>query len=138
MKPVIAYVITVLSLLAADFVWLSLTGETLYRPAMGELMRQTADLKPAVGFYALYALAITWLVTLPATATDGPVNRVALSLKGAVLALAAFGTYDLTGMAVIRAWPFALSFIDMGWGVVTTVIAANVTATGLKLLRQTG
>ncbi len=137
MKPVIAYVITLLSLLAADFVWLSLTGETLYRPAMGELMRQTADLKPAVGFYALYALAITWLVTLPATSTDGPINRLALSLKAAVLALAAFGTYDLTGMAVIRAWPFALSFIDMGWGVVTTVIAANVTVTGLKLLRQT-
>ncbi len=135
MKPVIVYVLTVLSLLAADFVWLSLTGETLYRPAMGELMRQTADLKPAVGFYALYALAITWLVILPVT--DGPVNRVALSLKAVVLALAAFGTYDLTGMAVIRAWPFALSFIDMGWGVVTTVIAANVTVTGLKLLRQT-
>ena len=136
MKPVIAYVITVISLLAADFVWLSLTGETLYRPAMGDLMRQTADLKPAIGFYALYALAVTWLVTLPAISTDTPVNRVELSLRAVVLALAAFGTYDLTGMAVIKAWPTTLSFIDMGWGVVTTTVAANVTVLGLKLLGQ--
>ncbi len=60
----------------------------------------------------------------------------ALSLRAGLLALAAFGTYDLTGLAVIRNWPVALSFIDMAWGTFAAVVTANTVALLLKMFRQ--
>ncbi len=136
MKGLLSYVIVLVALLALDFVWLSLTGETLYRPAMGALERIKPDLIPAVGFYALYALALSVLVINPAIELGGPVNIRELTWKAAVLGLAAFATYDLTGLAVIRDWPPALSFIDMGWGTFAAMVSANITVLVLRLLGQ--
>ncbi len=138
MRPALIFVICALALLAGDFVWLSLTGETLYRPEMHGLMRAKADLVPAAGFYLLYVLALCMLVLYPATDPGGPVNHRDITVKAAVLGLAAFGTYDLTGLSVIRDWPLSLSFIDMGWGLVNSVIAVNITALVLRLLGQVG
>lgn len=136
MKAVLSYVIALIALLALDFVWLSLTGEALYRPAMGALEQVHPNLAPAVGFYLLYALGLSVLVVNPAIETGGPVNARELTWKAAVFGLAAFATYDLTGMAVIRDWPAALSFIDMGWGVFAAAVSANLTVLVLRLLGQ--
>lgn len=138
MKPVLIFVICALSLLAGDFVWLSLTGETLYRPEMHGLMRTQPDLWPAAGFYLLYVLALCVLILYPATDSGGPVNHRDITVKAGVLGLAAFGTYDLTGLSVIRGWPVGLSVIDMAWGALNSVIAVNITALVLRLLGQVG
>ena len=136
MKAVFSYVIALAALLALDFVWLSLTGETLYRPAMGALERLQPNLTAAAGFYLIYALGLTVLVVNPAVEAGGPVNFRELTWKAAVFGLAAFATYDLTGLAVIRGWPEALSYIDMGWGTFAAAVSANVTVLGLRLLGQ--
>ncbi len=136
MKAVLSYVIALVALLALDFVWLTLTGETLYRPAMGDLEVMHPNMIAAVGFYLIYALGLTILVVNPATEPGGPVNGRELTWKAAVFGLAAFATYDLTGMAVIRDWPVALSFIDMGWGAFAAMVTANLTILVLRLLGQ--
>jgi uncharacterized membrane protein len=136
MKAVLGFVIVLVALLGLDFVWLSLTGESLYRPAMGTLERVHPNLVPAVGFYLLYALGLSVLVVNPAVEAGGPVNVRELTWKAAVFGLAAFATYDLTGMSVIRDWPETLSYIDMGWGTFAAAVSANITALGLRLLGQ--
>ena len=136
MKAALSYVIALAALLALDFVWLSLTGETLYRPAMGALERLQPNLTAAAGFYLIYAFGLTVLVVNPAVEAGGPVNFRELTWKAAVFGLAAFATYDLTGLAVIRAWPEALSYIDMGWGTFAAAVSATVTVLGLRLLGQ--
>ena len=136
MKGALGYVIVLVALLALDFVWLSLTGETLYRPAMGTLELVHPNLVPAVGFYLLYALGLTVLVVNPAVDAGGPVNLRELTWKAAVFGLAAFATYDLTGMSVIRGWPETLSYIDMAWGTFAAAVSANITVLGLRLLGQ--
>ena len=136
MKAILSYVIALIALLALDFVWLSLTGETLYRPAMGTLELAHFHPAPAIGFYLIYALGLTVLVVNPAVEAGGPVNLRELTWKAAVFGLAAFATYDLTGMAVIRDWPQMLSYIDMGWGTFAAAVSANLTVLVLRLLGQ--
>lgn len=136
MRGVLSYVIVLIALLALDFVWLTLAGETLYRPAMGALELAQPNLVPAAGFYLIYALGLSVLVINPAIEAGGPVNWRDMTWKAAVFGLAAFATYDLTGLAVIRGWPHALSFIDMGWGVFAAAVGANLTVLVLRLLGQ--
>ncbi len=136
MRGVIGYVIALVALLALDFVWLSLTGESLYRPAMGSLELAHFHPAPAIGFYLIYALGLSVLVVNPAVGAGGPVNLRELTFKAAVFGLAAFATYDLTGLAVIRDWPRMLSLIDMGWGTFAAAVSANLTVLGLRLLGQ--
>jgi len=136
MKGVLGYVIVLVALGALDFVWLSLTGDTLYRPAMGTLELVQVHPAPAIGFYLIYALGLSVLVVNPAVEAGGPVNLRELTWKAAVFGLAAFATYDLTGMAVIRDWPRMLSYIDMGWGTFAAAVSANITVLVLRLLGQ--
>ena len=127
--------LTFLVLMALDYVWLSLTGERLYRPEMHGMMRQDVNFAAAGGFYCLYATALSYLAIYPSLA-GGRVEWKALSLRAGLLALAAFGTYDLTGLSVIKDWPVALSFIDMAWGTFAAIMTANIVAVILKLFRQ--
>jgi uncharacterized membrane protein len=136
MKGALRYIILLLVLGSLDFVWLSLTGETLYRPAMGTLELAHFHAAPAAGFYLIYTLGLTVLVVNPAVDSGGPVKRRDLTWKAAVFGLAAFATYDLTGMAVIRDWPQSLSYIDMGWGTFAAAVSANITVLVLRLLGQ--
>ena len=136
MKSVLGYIILLVVLGALDFAWLSLTGETLYRPAMGTLELMHVHLAPAAGFYLIYALGLSVLVVHPAVEAGAPVNVRELTWKAAVFGLAAFATYDLTGMSVIRDWPEKLSYIDMAWGTFAAAVSANITVLGLRLLGQ--
>lgn len=135
MKLVIIYAISLVVMLALDFVWLSATGNTIYRPNMQGLIREKINLLPAVGFYALFAFAVAYLIVLPAV-SGGSLNYVDLSLRAGVLGLACYATYSLTGLSIIRDWPVNVSFIDMAWGTFAAVVTANATVFGLKLLGQ--
>lgn len=134
MNTLAAFVVCALCLAGLDFVWLGLTTESLYRPAMGSLLRNDFQLAPGIGFYVIYAFALVVLVIRPAVANGQ--GRGELTLKAGLLGLAAFATYDLTGLAVIHNWPVRLSFIDMAWGTFAATVACNVTALILKALRQ--
>lgn len=43
---------------------------------------------------------------------------------GAILGLAAYGTYDITNLATLRNWPLAMSLVDMAWGTLLTALTA--------------
>lgn len=131
----LAFALCLVILLALDFAWLSMAGNTLYRPAMGDLMRVTPNLVPAAIFYILYAFAMTYLVLYPVL-FGGPdrYSLIDLSIRAGLLGLVAYGTYNLTSLSVIREWPVTLSFIDMAWGTGVSVLTANATAFVLKAI----
>ena len=45
-------------------------------------------------------------------------------LHGAVLGLAAYGTYDITNLSTLKNWPLAMSLVDMAWGTFLTALSA--------------
>jgi len=132
MKLLVAFVAVLLTLLACDAVWLGLAYKPLYLPAMGHLLSPQVNIGAAAAFYALYAFGLSWLIVLPAKTYGGMID---LSLRAALFGVVAYATYDLTALSVLRDWPLALSLIDMVWGGVITVAAANVACLALKLIR---
>ncbi len=52
---------------------------------------------------------------------------------GAVLGLAAYGTYDITNLAVLKGWPVIVTVVDMVWG---TLVTAACAAAGYAAVKQ--
>jgi uncharacterized membrane protein len=120
---VLAYATTGLAFLGLDAIWLSLTASRLYRPYLGDMLLPGFNLAPAVLFYLLYVVAIIVFAVQPAI-TEGRV--VPAILRGALLGLVAYATYDLTNQATLRNWPVVVTIADLCWGTVLTASAATI------------
>jgi uncharacterized membrane protein len=120
LKFVVAYLATAIVFFGLDFVWLSrMLG--FYQSQLGGLLLDKPRLGYAGAFYALYVVGVVILVVLPATEGGSWVNAL---LGGALLGLVAYGTYDMTNMATLKAWPLQVALVDMAWGTVLTALAA--------------
>ncbi len=123
MKPVLfAYAGTFISLLAADAIWLGLVARTFYRDQLGELMLPSPNFAIAAIFYVFFAMAVVLLAVLPGIASGSLATALCY---GAVLGLAAYGTYDVTNLATLKGWPLAVSLVDMAWGTFVTTFSAG-------------
>lgn len=137
----IAYGLTLIAFAVIDTLWLSQMTGPLYRPMMGNLLAENFRLGAAIAFYAIYAFGITWFVVWPALngASMGPglsgATIMSISISAAILGLFAYGTYNLTGLAVLRDWSLKLSLIDMAWGAVVTTLSANIAVAVARLLK---
>jgi uncharacterized membrane protein len=123
MKTVlIAYAGTLASLLIADAIWLGLVARTFYRDQLGDLMLPSPNLTIASIFYVFFAMAIVLLAVMPGVKAG--LFLTALGY-GAVLGLAAYGTYDITNLATLKGWPPIVSVVDMAWGTFVTALSAS-------------
>ena len=114
----VGYLAALVAFCGLDFVWLSLAGERIYRPAIGELLRSGFDAPPAVAFYLIYVFGLVVLAIRPAESLAQAMHR------GAVYGFCAYATYDLTNQATLRDWPLSLTLIDMAWGTMLSAVAA--------------
>jgi len=123
MKTVlIAYAGTLVSLLIADAIWLGLVARTFYRDQLGELMLPSPNLAIASVFYVFFAMAIVLLAVMPGIKANSLLTALGY---GAVLGLAAYGTYDITNLATLKGWPPIVSAVDVAWGTFVTAFAAS-------------
>ncbi len=117
-----AYLSTAVTMLALDSIWLTLTAKRLYRAQLGDLMLSGFNLAPAAAFYVLYVLAVVILVVQPALAER---RLLSATMRGALLGLAAYATYDLTNQATLRGWSITVTIADLCWGTCLTAVAAT-------------
>ena len=101
-----------------DGLWLGVVARDFYRSQMSAVIATDFNLVPAVIFYLLYPLGVLFVALTP-TATDWP---EALR-RSALLGLVAYGVYDLTNMATLKAWPLKLALTDIAWGTFMTAVA---------------
>ncbi len=66
----------------------------------------------AAVFYLFFAAAVVILAVLPGLKAGSLTTAL---FYGAVLGLAAYGTYDMTNLSTLKGWPMAMSFVDMSW-----------------------
>ena len=126
MKLILVYIASLVIFLAIDMVWLRLIAKNTYAAEMGALIRPDVNLPAALVFYLLYAAGLTYFAVLPAL--EGRAILQALAL-GAGLGLVAYGTYDLTNLAVVNGFGTKIALIDLVWGTVLSgVSAATVVA----------
>lgn len=117
----IAYAGTFLTLLVCDGIWLGLVARSFYRDQLGALMLPSPNLAVAALFYLFFAVAVVVLAALPAISAGSIATAF---LYGAILGLAAYGTYDITNLSTLRNWPLAMSLVDMAWGTLLTALTA--------------
>jgi len=118
----IAYAGTFTSLLVADAIWLGVVAKTFYREQLGDMMLPSPNLAIAALFYVFFAGAVVLLAVLPGLKSGS--LTIAL-VYGAVLGLAAYGTYDITNLATLKGWPLTMSLVDMTWGTFVTAFSAS-------------
>jgi uncharacterized membrane protein len=127
---IMAYGATAIVFLACDAVWLTLTGDSLYRPVLGDMLRQQFDPTPAAAFYLLYIGGLVHFATVPAIIQ----RRAGVALvQGGLFGFFAYATYDLTNQATLRVWSTVITLADMGWG---TVLSATAATLGSLIIRR--
>jgi uncharacterized membrane protein len=48
----------------------------------------------------------------------------AAAWRGAILGLTAYGTFDLTNLAIIQGWTLAVTLVDITWGMIASALAS--------------
>jgi uncharacterized membrane protein len=119
---VIAYLATGIAFLTVDAIWLSTMADMLYRPLLGDKLAPQFDMAPAVVFYLIYIAGIVFFAVMPALDGEG-LGKAAL--KGAILGLVAYATYDLTNQATLKDWPLSVTLADIPWGAFVTATGAS-------------
>lgn len=127
----LCWIVTAVVLLAIDAVWLGLVATSFYRRELGDLMLDQPKFQIAAIFYAVYAVAILILASMPA-AKEGSLGLA--FVLGAVLGLAAYGTYDITNLATLKDWPVTMSLVDLAWGTLLTATSATAGCAALRYL----
>lgn len=128
----IAYAGTLISFLLIDALWLGLVAKNFYRDQLGELMLPSPNLAVAAIFYLFFAAAIVALAVRPGLAAETIWSAIGY---GAVLGLAAYGTYDITNLSTLKGWPVSLSIVDLVWG---TILTSAASACGYMVARYFG
>jgi uncharacterized membrane protein len=125
----IGWGVVVVVFLAIDAIWLGLIATSFYRRQLGDLMLDQPKLGIAALFYLGYAFAVVLLASMPAAKAGSPAQALAF---GAVLGLAAYGTYDITNLSTLKNWPVTMSMVDLAWGTFLTAVTA---VTGYAAIR---
>ena len=110
---IISFIFVSTIFLLIDVVWLSITVKSLYRPALGSLLKDKPVMWAAVLFYIIYMIGVALIILKPALANDSILQAL---WTGVVFGVVAYGTYNLTNMATVKNWSASIVWIDMLWG----------------------
>ena len=110
---IISFIFVSTIFLIIDVLWLSITVKSLYRPALGDLLKDTPVMWAAVLFYIIYMIGVALIILKPALANDSILQAL---WTGVVFGVVAYGTYNLTNMATVKNWSASIVWIDMIWG----------------------
>lgn len=131
---IILWIAAAVLFLAIDMVWLLWLGRSIYISEIGDILRQPPNMAAAGAFYALYVTGLMIMVIWPAVQAGSLVQGL---FYGALLGLVAYGTYDLTNLAVLKGFTTKIAIIDMIWGAVLTGAVSTLTVLiGTRLLSR--
>ena len=117
---------TTLSFLILDALWLGYFAKFFYIKHMGELIHIKngniqANLTAAILVYIVLISGI--LIFVQPLAGN---SLIAALGYGVLYGLIAYGTYDLTSMAVIKGWSWTVTVVDILWGMTICGITSLV------------
>jgi uncharacterized membrane protein len=119
--------ITAAVFFALDFVWLGFVAPPLYRATIGPLLRESPHVPAAVAFYAVY---VTGIVAFAVRPFPPGTSWRRVFRRGALFGFVAYGTFDLTSLAVLEGWSVTITIVDMAWG---TALTGSVAALSHRL-----
>ena len=122
--------VTIVVYVVLDAAWLMLVAVPMFKSQLGAILRPEPMLGAAIALYPIYSFGLITLAVRPAIAAR---SMWSAAIKGAVLGVTAYATFDLTNLAVIKGWTIGLAAIDIAWGVIVSAIASMAgTFAGLR------
>jgi len=126
MKKVSLFICAFLLFLVIESIWLKVMSKNFYQAEIGHLMRPDPNLVAAVLFFFLYIGALCFLVIYP-QAQGSNIDLSRIFLMGGLFGLAAYGTYDLTCLALFKGFSIKVAAVDTLWGGVLTGTVSTLT-----------
>ncbi|MFO1108286.1 MAG: DUF2177 family protein [Bradyrhizobium sp.] len=115
----VLYLATLLILLPLDFLFLGVVAKDFFTSQVGTMLGEI-KLVPAALFYLLYVAGVLVFVSGSPSATwQGTL------LYGALFGLFCYATFDLTSLALLKDWSWAVALVDVGWGAVVTAVSST-------------
>jgi uncharacterized membrane protein len=111
--------VTLVVLTGLDFLFLGLIAKGFFVSEVGEMLGEVRVV-PAVMFYLLYVVGVMIFASGGATATP----KSAL-LHGALFGLFCYATFDLTALALLKHWSWAVTAADISWGAAVTAVSST-------------
>lgn len=122
--------ITAMVFFFIDLIWIGVLARDFYAENIGGMLRDSVNWPAALLFYLIYVGGIVQFVLLPALKNGTGIRGTAL--MGGMLGLFAYGTFDLTALALLAGWPLVVTVVDMLWG---TLLTAGTASGALWVLR---
>ncbi|MGL4405543.1 MAG: DUF2177 family protein [Notoacmeibacter sp.] len=119
---IVTYFVSLFVFLIIDAVWLGFIARDFFVTQMGPLLRDDPNFVVAALFYLVFVAGILYFAVL-AGLREG--SLMVAVLNGAFLGLLAYGTYDITNLAVLKGYPPILAAVDMAWGTFLSGLTAG-------------
>ncbi|WP_319519924.1 DUF2177 family protein [uncultured Martelella sp.] len=122
-RSVTAFLVMAVCFSLLDFIWLGTVAFSFYEAEIGSLLLASPNWYAGLTFYGMYLIGIYYFSVYPGVKAGS--WRKGL-VNGAVFGLMAYGTYDLTNMATLKDWSWAVVGVDMAWGMFATGLTGLV------------
>ena len=116
------YLLTIPVFFAIDMVWLGVIARNLYKEQLHSLLSPQVNWTAAFLFYFLYIAGILFFAVRPGLEA-GSLARACL--YGALFGFFCYATFDLTSLALLRNWSWAVAVVDVSWGAVVTAVSST-------------
>lgn len=115
---------SLLIFLAIDAVWITQVASPWMKRVVPHLMSPSPNLWAALAFYLIYLATLLYLIIMPALSHK--LGYQTIALQSFLFGFAAYATYDLTNLAVMKGYPLSLALADMLWGGILTMLTALI------------
>ncbi|MGQ0684651.1 DUF2177 family protein [Bradyrhizobium sp.] len=118
-RYVVLYLATQFVLIPLDFLFLGFVAKDFFTSQVGNMLGEL-KLLPAALFYLIYVVGVLVFVSASPSATWQ--HTV---LFGTLFGFFCYATFDLTALALLRNWSWAVAVVDVGWGAVVTAVSST-------------
>jgi uncharacterized membrane protein len=113
------YLTTLIVLMVLDYLFLGVLAKGFFISKVGDMLGEVKPV-PAVLFYLIYVVGVLIFVSA------GPSAKWQTTLLyGALFGLFCYATFDLTCLALLKHWSWAVAALDVSWGAVVTAVSST-------------
>ena len=105
--------VSLFTFLILDAIWLGLIARNFYAKYLAVYLTDNVIWLSAIIFYLIFNIGLLIFVILPSIEKNSYTTLILYSL---LYGLVTYATYDLTNYATIKDWPFAVTIVDIIWG----------------------
>lgn len=113
MRIVRAFILTYITILLLDYLWLGFIAKDFFQQHLGAMLREDIYMLPALGFYTVFAFGVTYFAVQPGYVAG---RWQIAALNGAFFGFACYCSFDFTCYAIFTDFPASIIPLDITWG----------------------